>query len=74
MGFQKPHIDQVTRYIRECAGNARSPHNDGWTAMACKKTLVNLKWLIEDVLEDCPTFAGEEKWEQERLMELLKRK
>ena len=42
--------------------------------MQCKKDLVQLKWLIEDLLEDCPTFIGEEKWEQERLVELLKRK
>lgn len=71
---QKPHVDQVILYIREWADNARSTGLDGWTAKACKKTLVDLKWLIEDELEDCPVFAGEKEWEQERLIELLKRK
>lgn len=42
--------------------------------MSAKKDLVQLKWLIEDLLEDCPVFVGEEEWEQERLIELLKRK
>lgn len=74
MGFARPRIDQAVLFVRNCAGEARSSYNDGWTAMACKKQLVELKWLIEDLLEDCPTFVGEEVWEQERLMTLLKRK
>ena len=74
MGFSRPRIDQAILYIRNCAGEACSSYNDGWTAMQCKKDLVQLKWLIEDLLEDCPTFSGEEEWEQERLLQLLKRK
>lgn len=74
MGFRKPSIDDAVAQIRKCAAEASSPYNDGWTAMDCKKELVNLKWLIEDLLEDCPTFIGEEVWEQERLVHLLKKK
>lgn len=74
MGFKRPRIDEAILCIRNCAGEAQSAYNDGWIAMQCKKDLVQLKWLIEDLLEDCPTFVGEEVWEQERLVELLKRK
>ena len=74
MGFRRPNIDEAVLFVRNSAAEARSPYNDGWIAMACKKDLVELKWLIEDLLQDCPTFVGEEVWEQERLVELLKRK
>lgn len=74
MGFKKPRMEDAVSQIRLCAAEASSPFNDGWTSMSCKKNLVELKWLIEDLLETCPTFIGEEAWEQERLMELLKRK
>lgn len=74
MGFKKPRMDEAVAQIRLCAAEATSHFNDGWTAMGCKKDLVELKWLIEDLLETCPTFIGEEVWEQERLIELLKRK
>lgn len=74
MGFRKPDVSQAEAHIRKCAAEACSPYNDGWTAMGCKKDLVILKWLIDDLLETCPTFIGEEAWEQERLMDLLKRK
>lgn len=74
MGFKKPRMDDAVSQIRLCAAEARSPYNDGWTSMECKRDLVQLKWLIEDLLEECPTFIGEEEWEQDRLVELLKRK
>jgi hypothetical protein len=60
---------QVGRMITEI----RSPHNDGWTASGCKQELYQLKCYIEDAYKDLPTFVGEEKWEQERLIQVLKK-
>ena len=74
MGFSRPRKDQAVLFVRNCAGEAMSSYNDGWIAMSCKRDLVELKWLIEDLLEECPTFIGEEVWAQERLIELLRRK
>lgn len=74
MGFRKPGLSSAVSEIRLCAAEAMSPFNDGWTASDCKRQLVELKWLIEDLLEDCPIFSGEEEWEQERLVQLLRRK
>jgi len=65
----------VARYIHELASYAQSGYTDGFTACGCKKELYLLKCLIEDLLDSCPSFPEDEKeWEQERLMELLKRK
>jgi hypothetical protein len=50
-----------------------SPYNDGWTASACKQELYVLKSWLEDEYAKLPTFVGEEKWAQDRLVEILKR-
>lgn len=73
MGFASPGLNEAVIAIRRCAAEASSPYNDGWTASDCKKKLVELKWLLEDLIEMCPTFSGEEEWEQERLVQLLKK-
>lgn len=74
MGFKKSwDVADIERQLRTCASEASSPYNDGWTAMYCKRDLYRIKCLIEDIYHDLPKFAGEEEWEQERLVELLSR-
>jgi len=51
-----------------------SPYNDGWTSSACKRELYVLKSWLDDEYQKLPTFSGEEQWEQERLIEILKKK
>ena len=60
---------QIGRMLTEIS----SPYNDGWTASGCKQELYQLKCYIEDAYKDLPTFVGEEKWEQERLIQLLQK-
>ena len=61
--------NQIGRMITEI----RSPYNDGFTASYCKKDLYMLKLWLEDEYKRLPTFVGEEAWEQERVVEILKR-
>jgi hypothetical protein len=73
MGFQKPNLDTALSTIRTCLVEIHSPYNDGWTASACKQELYVLKSWLEDEYAKLPTFVGEEKWAQDRLVEILKR-
>jgi hypothetical protein len=73
MGFQQPDLRTAEREIRRCMAEINSPYNDGWTQMNCKQQLYQLKCLLDDAYPALPQFAGEEKWEQERLITLLKR-
>jgi hypothetical protein len=73
MGFQKPDIDSVYSIVRTSLGEIYSPYNDGWTSSSCKQELYLLKCWLEDEYNKLPTFTGEELWEQERLVELLKK-
>jgi hypothetical protein len=73
MGFQKPNLGDAYSSIRTSLVEINSPYNDGWTASGCKQDLYQLKCWLEDQYKKLPVFAGEEKWEQERIVELLKR-
>ena len=73
MGFKKPDTDSVYSVIRTSLGEIHSPYNDGWTQRSCKHELYMLKCWLEDEYRELPIFVGEEQWEQERLVEILKR-
>jgi len=73
MGFKKPTLENAYSAIRSSLGEIRSPYNDGWTARACKQELYVLKYWLEDEFKKLPTFVDEEKWEQDRLVEILKK-
>lgn len=73
MGFRKPDYAVIKDALGKIMGEIHSPYNDGWTASSCKQELYLLKCWLEDRYKDLPTFAGEELWEQERLLELLKK-
>jgi hypothetical protein len=73
MGFKKPDTQSAYSAIRTSLGEIHSPYNDGWTQSSCKQELYVLKCWLEDEYKKLPTFAGEEVWEQERLIKLLKK-
>jgi hypothetical protein len=73
MGFRKPSLDDARSAIRTSLAEISSPYNDGWTSSACKHDLYVLKCWLELEYSRLPIFQGEEKWEQERVVEILKR-
>ena len=73
MGFLKPDISKAYSAIRQSLVEIRSPYNDGFTSSYCKKDLYVLKCWLEHEYSKLPTFTGEEAWEQERVVEILKR-
>ena len=74
MGFLKPDLHPAQQDIRKSLGEIYSPYNDGWTQSSCKHELYLLKCWLEDEYNRLPKFTGEELWEQERLVEILKNK
>lgn len=73
MGFRKPDYAVIKDALQKIMGEISSPYNDGFTGSYCKQELYMLKSWLEDKYKDLPTFVGEELWEQERILELLKR-
>ena len=67
-------LERIRINLRQLANEARSPYETGFVTVQYKRQLVEMKWFIEDLLEDIGSFAGEESWEQERLVQVLKKK
>ena len=73
MGFRKPKLDLAQFEIGKSLIEIASPYNDGWTSSSCKQELYQLKCWLDDEYNKLPTFTGEEKWEQDRLIQVLKK-
>jgi hypothetical protein len=73
MGFRKPDLAPSYHAIQQALTEIQSPHNDGFTGAYCKQELYQLKCWLNDEYKKLPTFLGEEVWEQERLVQLLKK-
>jgi len=73
MGFQKPDLNAARMAIGASLGEIRSPYNDGWTSAACKKELYLLKCWLDDEYTKLPSFFEEPQWEQERIVNILKK-
>jgi len=73
MGFQKPDLHGARLAIGACLAEIRSPYNEGFTSSACKHDLYVLKSWLEDEYAKLPTFSGEDRWHQERLIDILKK-
>ena len=63
MGFKSPiDYNSVSRQIYTAGVELRSFHNDGFTQWEIKKSLYNLKWLLDEIIKDSSTFTGEQEF------------
>jgi hypothetical protein len=77
MGFKKSwDVANIAQQINAAAYECISPYNDGYTSFYTKQDLYRIKWLIDDALKRCPTYAGEDEWlreqEKKRVIKILK--
>lgn len=73
MGFSKPDLNLARSTIGSCLHEIKSPYNDGFTAAYCKQDLYLLKCWLDEQYAQLPKFAGEESWEQQRVIDILKK-
>lgn len=73
MGFQKPDIARARSILSRAVTEIESPYNDGWTSSTVKHELYELKCWLDDRYNSLPTFTGEEQWEQDRVIQILKK-
>lgn len=66
MGFRKPiDYNSVSHQIYMAGVELHSNHNDGFTQFEIKKNLHKLKWLVDEIMKDSPTFSGEDEFLKE---------
>lgn len=73
MGYRKDWDTHAIKHsLWKMAYECSSPYNDGFTQFEVKKELLEIKFLVDDLLADTPTFAGEEDIHHQRLINKLK--
>jgi len=73
MGFNKRwDSGEVIRQLRAMAYECSHPGTDGYTGFYIKQDLLKIKFLLDDLLEQCPKFEGEEEIYHARLVDKLK--
>lgn len=48
------------------AHHENDPYMDGFVTWGCKRDLYEILWYVEDKLDKCSTYAGEEDFIKER--------
>ena len=72
MGFKVSwSVSRIKGDLQSMTYECRHPRNDGYMQFGIKKDLMEIKFLLEDLIETCPTFVGEEEWLHERLVNKL---
>lgn len=63
MGFRKPmDYTGVHHQIYMAGVELHSGHNDGYTTWEIKKDLHRIKWLLDEIMADSPTYADEQEF------------
>ena len=72
MGFKKPmDYNSVNHQIYIAGVELHSPYNDGFTTFEIKKDLYKLKWMLDAIMKDSPTFAGENEFVKEHEQKVM---
>ena len=70
--------EKIEQEIWKIKFAATDPRMDGFVTWGCKQDLIRLKYYIEDALEDCSTYVGEQEFidqlEAERTFKVLQTK
>jgi len=72
MGFRKPmDYNSVSHQIYMSGVELNSPYNDGFTTFEIKKDLYKLKWMLDAIMKDAPTFSGEDDFLKEHEQKVM---
>lgn len=72
MGFKKPiDYNSVHHQIYMSGVELHSSYNDGFVQWEIKKDLYKIKWLVDAILKDSPTFTDEEEFLKEHEKEVV---
>jgi hypothetical protein len=77
MGYRYSYdITKAAREINAAAYDANDAGATGFVQWGAKQDLYKLKWILDDAIKRCPTFAPEEDWlreqEKQKVIRILK--
>jgi hypothetical protein len=67
-------VDAIKSELRMIKLNEGDRYLDGYVASKYKKELLDIYWYLEDLIEDCNTYIGEDEWYKQREKDKMIRK
>jgi hypothetical protein len=69
-------VDDIVRQINSAYYTCSDPRQDGFTTWGIKQDLYQIKFILDDIIKKCPTYAPEDEWlkeqEQKKIIKYLK--
>ena len=77
MGYNHSYdIVRALNEIRKAAYECSNGRTDGFVAWGIKQDMYQVKWMLDDLLKNCPTVSPEAAWlkeqEQKKIIRILK--
>lgn len=70
-------IKEVENQLQRIYYACTDPRMDGFVTWGCKQDLYRVKFLVDELLEKCPTYSVEAEWlrelEAEKIVQILKK-
>ena len=60
------NADEIISQLQRIYFATTDPRMDGFVTWGCKQDLYRVKFLVEELLEKCPTYSVENQWLEER--------
>lgn len=72
MSYKKTwDLNDVIHQINSAGAECNKDYNDGFMKWSIKQDLYKIKWRLEEILGECPTFPPEEKFLELRDQQLM---
>ena len=69
--IKKWNKDQILNQLRQAYYICSDPRQDGFTTWPVKQELYEIKWMLDEIIKQCPTFSPEEEFLKEHEQKLL---
>ena len=63
------NVDNIVSELQKCYWATIDPKMDGFTTWRCKQDLYRVQFALEDMLKNCPNYAGEQEWLDQQQLE-----
>ena len=56
------NMTQIITELQKCYFATTDPRQDGFTSWRCKQDLYKVKFALDEMIEQCPHYHGEDEW------------
>jgi len=65
---EKLGTNKIKEQLWQWDGVMHDPNIDGFNGWGCKTKLYEIKFMLDEMIEKAPKYAGEEEWLEEQRM------